>query len=165
VVAAVRELNRLELCGEAVRAAVEALSGAAPHWVARVLEVPEWNRRYGRRIDESWRPPTSQAKRDELALDFGKDAVELLQAVFRPACPAWLRELPAVQVLRQITLQNYLVTTDRQGREVVRRREADKDGLPPGRLRLTSPQAPTPVTAARTRCSGPATSCRTTASQ
>jgi transposase/IS5 family transposase len=139
VIAAVRELNRLELCGEAVRAAMEALSAAVPRWVAAVLEVSEWNRRYGRRIDESWRPPSSQAKRDELALDFGRDAVELLQAVFHPASPAWLRELPAVQVLRQITVQNYLITTDKQGREVVKRREADKDGLPPGRLRLTSP--------------------------
>ncbi|GAA2999285.1 hypothetical protein GCM10010519_34860 [Streptomyces lactacystinicus] len=34
VVCAVRDLNRLELAGESVRAAVEALTVAAPHWVA-----------------------------------------------------------------------------------------------------------------------------------
>jgi hypothetical protein len=38
-----------------------------------------------------------------------------------------------------VLLQNYLVTTDRRGREVVKRREADTDGLPPGRSRVTSP--------------------------
>jgi transposase len=139
VEAAIRNLNRLELAGEAVRAALEALSAAAPHWVAAVLEVPQWDRRYGRRIDESWRPPASQAKRDALALDYGRDAVELLQAVFHRQSPHWLRELPAVQVLRQITVQNYCISTDRQGREVVKRREAEKEGLPPGRRRLTSP--------------------------
>ncbi|MET9647668.1 IS1182 family transposase [Streptomyces syringium] len=138
VLAAVRELNRLELAGETVRAALEALSAAAPNWVAQVLEVGEWNRRYGRRIDAYWRPPGSQTQRDQLALDYGRDAVALLRAVYHPATPVWLRELPAVQTLRQITVQNYLITTV-GGREVVKRREADKDGLPPGRIRLTSP--------------------------
>jgi transposase len=139
VVAAVRELNRLELCGEAVRAVLEALAAAAPGWVAQVLEVAQWNRRYGRPIDESWRPPASAAKREGLALDFGRDAVELLQALYHPASPRWLRELPAIEVLRRITVQNYLIITDQQGREVVKRREADKDGLPPGSLRITTP--------------------------
>lgn len=139
VVAAVRGLNRLELAGEAVRAALEALSAAAPHWVGQVLEVSEWSRRYGRRIDESWRPPSSQTKRDALAVDFGRDALELLQAVYHRNSPRWLRDLPAVAVLRQIIVQNYLVTTDAHGREVVKRREAERDGLPPGRRRLTSP--------------------------
>jgi transposase len=139
VVAAIRNLNRLELAGEAVRAALEALSAAAPDWVAAVVEVPEWERRYGRRVDESWRPPASKAKREALALDYGRDAVELLQAVFHPQSPHWLRELPAVGVLRQITVQNYYIFTDRQGREAVKRREAEQEGLPPGRWRLTSP--------------------------
>jgi hypothetical protein len=34
VIAAVRDLNRLELAGEAVRACLEALAVAAPHWLA-----------------------------------------------------------------------------------------------------------------------------------
>jgi hypothetical protein len=51
-----------------VRAALEALSAAAPHWVAQVLEVSDWNRRYARRID-TWRLPASQTKKDQLALD------------------------------------------------------------------------------------------------
>lgn len=104
-----------------------------------MLEVGEWNRRYGRRIDAYWRPPGSQTQRDQLAVDYGRDAVALLRAVYRPAAPVWLRELPAVQTLRQITVRNYLITTDSNGAEVVKWREADKDGLPPDRIRLTSP--------------------------
>ncbi|MGW2827273.1 hypothetical protein ACWC24_40815 [Streptomyces sp. NPDC001443] len=122
-----------------MRSALEALSAAAPDWVAQVLEVGEWSRRYGRRVDAYWRPPGSQTQRDQLAVDYGRDAVALLRAVYRPAAPVWLREPPAVQVLRQITVQNYLITTDSNGAEVVKRREADKGGLPPGRVRLTSP--------------------------
>ncbi|WP_240797568.1 hypothetical protein [Streptomyces sp. F001] len=36
-------------------------------------------------------------------------------------------------------MQNYLITAGSRGREVVKRREAHKDALPPGRVRLTSP--------------------------
>jgi transposase len=139
VLAAVRELNRLELCGEAVRAALEALAAAAPHWVEAVLAGDGWQRRYGQPVDESWRPPASRAKRDGLAREYGLDAVELLQAVGHRDSPRWLRELPAVQALRRICVQNYLVTTDGKGRQVVKWREAERDGLPPGRWRLTSP--------------------------
>lgn len=35
--------------------------------------------------------------------------------------------------------ENYLAVDDDQGREVIRRREADAEGLPPGRSRITSP--------------------------
>src|SRR6266511_3270898 len=138
VVAAVRDLNRLELAGESVRACVEALAVAAPGWLAATFDVSGWGRRYGRRID-SWRLPTSQVKRAELAVAYGQDGFALLAAVYSAAAPGWLREFPAVEVLRVVLLQNYTRTITSDGREVVRRRETDTDGLPPGRLRLTSP--------------------------
>ena len=40
VVAAVAALNRLELAGESVRAALEALTAAHPDWVAQRICVP-----------------------------------------------------------------------------------------------------------------------------
>jgi transposase len=138
VISAVRDLNRLELAGESVRACVEALAVAAPGWLTDVIDVPGWNQRYGARVD-TWRLPTSQTKREELAVVYGTDALALLRAIYAPTAPAWLRELPAVQVLRTVLLQNYVIITDRQGREVVQRREADTDGLPPARARITSP--------------------------
>jgi transposase len=138
VISAVRDLNRLEVAGESVRACLETLSVAAPDWLAEVIDVGEWAYRYGPRID-SWRLPASQAKRDRLAQVYGADAVALLRAVFAAESPVWLAELPAVQTLRVMLVQNYLITTDARGREVIRRREADTDGLPPARTRITSP--------------------------
>jgi IS5 family transposase len=141
VVSAVRDLNRLELAGESVRALVEALSSAAPHWLAQVIDVPGWSRRYGRRID-SWKLPASATKRAALALDYARDGFALLEAVYAPGQPGWLRELPAAQVLRTVLLQNYTRTIASNGKQVIKRREKDTeggDGLPPGHLRLTSP--------------------------
>jgi transposase len=138
VISAVRDLNRLELAGESVRACLEALAVAAPGWLADTFDVAGWGKRYTARVD-SWRLPTSETKREQLALAYGKDGIALVEAVYAPHAPAWLRELPAVRVLRVVLVQNYITVTDRRGREVIKRREADTDGLPPGRLRLTSP--------------------------
>jgi transposase len=138
VLAVVRDLNRLELAGESVRACVEALAVAAPGWLPTVIDVPDWAQRYGARVD-SWRLPTSQTKRKQLADTYGTDALALLRAVYGPQTPDWLCELPAVEVLRRVLVQNYRIRTAARGREVITRREADTDGLPPGRLRIGSP--------------------------
>lgn len=138
VISAVRDLNRLELAGESVRAAVEALAAAAPGWLAGAVDVPGWADRYRARVD-TWRLPTSATKRAELMAAYGADAVALLRAIGAPGAPVWLAELPAVDVLRRVLVQNYVRTVDAAGREVVRAREADTDGLPPGRTRLSSP--------------------------
>jgi transposase len=142
VVAAVAALNRLELAGESVRAAVEALTAAHPGWTAGVLHVSEWARRYGTPVTD-WRPPASKAKQDELAIAYARDGYALLRAVYDKASPAWLAELPAVETLRQVLVQNYTLVIHADGREVVRRREKPwqegGDGLPPGRSRIASP--------------------------
>jgi transposase len=138
VISAVRDLNRLELVGESVRAAVEVLAAAAPDWLAQVIAVGEWTERYGVRVD-SWRLPTSATKRDRLAKMYGQDALVLLRAVYAESSPAWLAELPAVETLRVVLVQNYYLRTDARGREVIKRREADDEGLPPAHRRVSSP--------------------------
>jgi Transposase DDE domain len=138
VISAVRDLNRLELAGESVRACLEALAVAAPSWLATVIDLPEWAHRYGSRVD-SWRLPASETKRSRLATVYGSDALALLRAVYSPDAPVWLAQLPAVQVLRTVLVQNYYIHTDARGREVITRREADTEGLPPARARITSP--------------------------
>ena len=138
MISAVRDLNRLELAGESVRACVEAVAAAAPDWLPTVIDIADWGRRYGARVD-TWRLPTSKTKRAELVAAYGNDAVTLLRAVYDAGAPPWLRELPAVDVLRRVLLQNYVITTNTAGREVIRAREADTDGLPPASTRLTSP--------------------------
>ncbi|MBL3671401.1 transposase, partial [Streptomyces sp. M2CJ-2] len=141
IVSTVRDLNRLELVGESVRAALNALAVACPDWVDQVLVVDDWSHRYGDRVD-SWRLPTSKTKQDKLALAYAQDGYTLLQAVYAPASPMWLRELPAVQTLRQVLVQNFTRTADRVGRLRIRRRERAEDGgdgLPPAPSRLASP--------------------------
>ncbi|HTQ89898.1 MAG TPA: transposase [Streptosporangiaceae bacterium] len=140
VVAAVAALNRLELAGESVRAALEALAAAHPDWVAQRICVSDWARRYGTPMT-SWRPPASKAKQDELAITYARDGYALLEAVRDKSSPAWLRELPAVDVLRRVLLQNYTRAITADGREVIKRREREPegDGLPPGHARIASP--------------------------
>ncbi len=132
VLGRIRDLNRLELAGETVRAGLEALAAAAPGWLAAVIDA-SWQRVYGQRVDE-WRLPDSQAAREELALRYGQDGYYLLEQVHRPGTPGWLRDLPAVQALRRIWVQQYY----RDGEKVIRREEREH-GLPPGRDRLVSP--------------------------
>jgi hypothetical protein len=86
------------------------------------------------RAVDSWRLPTSETKRAELALAYGTDGYALLRAVYSPDAPGWLRELPAVDVLRVVLPQNYTRTVTGNRREAVKRREADTDGLPPGEM-------------------------------
>jgi transposase len=141
VIAAVRDLNRLELAGESVRACLEALAVAAPQVVAQLLD-DSWGKRYAARID-TWRMPASETKKAELALAYGRDGRTLLKAVYAAASSdpdlAFLAQLHQVEVLRVVLLQNYLTVAGKQGREVIKRREAEVEGLPPGRSRITSP--------------------------
>ncbi|MGW6674496.1 transposase, partial [Streptomyces vinaceus] len=137
VISAVRDLNRLELAGESVRAALEALAIAAPLWLAGQIDVTEFAERYGPRID-GWKMPPSQTKRDRLAQVFGQDALALCQAAWAEDTPDWIREIEAVHLLRQVLVQTYIIRSDSRGRQVIRKRGAD-DGVPPGQLRLASP--------------------------
>jgi transposase len=132
VLARIRDLNRLELAGETVRAALEALAAASPGWLAGVIDA-SWQKVYGQRIDNLHLPESETARR-ELAVQYGRDGYYLLEQVYGPGSPGWLRELPAVQVLRRIWIQQYY----RDGEKVVRREEREH-GLPPGRDRLASP--------------------------
>ena len=134
VVAAVRDLNRLEMVGETLRAALEALAAAAPQWLAGHLDA-EMIKRYGARIDE-WRLPKDQAGRRKLAGQTGRDGYRLLTAVDGRRAPDWLREIPALEVLRRVWIQQY--TVSESGRGVIWR-DAEIHGLPPGRTRIISP--------------------------
>lgn len=142
VIAAVRRLRTVELAGESVRAALEALSAACPDWLAARFCIADWSARYGARVD-SWRLPPGTAARDGLALEFARDGHALVSACYESTAPPWARELPAVQVLRVVLLQNFTVAQDEDGREVISRREHGlESGLPPARIRITSPYDP-----------------------
>jgi transposase len=101
VVAAVRELNRLELVTETMRAALEALAAAAPEWLV-ALAPTDWYQRYGQRASD-YRLPQAKAARAALAVTVGADGLALLDAVRAADAPGWLRQVPAVQTLRAVS--------------------------------------------------------------
>ena len=111
ILAAVRNLNRLELVGETVRAALNALAVAAPDWLQTHRQAG-WDRRYSTRWDQ-YRLPKSEKARTELAATIGAEGRALLAAVNEPGAPAQLRNLPAVQVLARVWEQQYYPEAER----------------------------------------------------
>jgi transposase len=130
VLAAIRTLNRLECIGETMRHALETLAVVSPAWL-RPLVPPEWKERYEHRIQE-YRLPKSQTERQALAETIGADGFCLLTAVSDPAAPPWLRELPALETLRQVWIQQfYAPAGPAQWRS--------SEDLPPAALLIQSP--------------------------
>lgn len=130
VLAAIRVLNRLACVGEAMRHALNTLAVVAPAWLQAQVP-PAWVDRYAARM-ESYRLPSSQTERRALALTMGADGDRLLGALWAPPTPAWLREVEAVRVLRQIWVQQF---THQDGQVGWR----DGDDLPPASRRINSP--------------------------
>jgi len=133
VLAAVRVLNRLETVGETLRAALNALAAAAPDWLREQVD-PEWFQRYGRQVEE-YRLPKGQEARYKYAAVIGADGSKLLNAVYSAQAPAWLREIPAVQILRRVWVQQYMVI---EGQIQLR----SAQDLPPAGARIDSPYDP-----------------------
>lgn len=133
VLAAVRTLNRLECVGETLRAALNDLAVVAPDWL-RTWVSAEWLDRYGARF-EAYRLPKDEGERQALAEAIGRDGCALLRAIFAEAAPAWLREVPVVDVLRRTWIYQYWVDDG-----VVRWRKAGE--LAPAGVRLDSPYDP-----------------------
>lgn len=130
VLAAVRALNRLECVGETMRHALNALAVAAPAWLL-AHSHPEWVDRYGPRMDD-YRLPESQADRQAYAELIGVDGRTLLTAITAQSAPTWLREVPAIHILRLVWVQNY---TWSDGRLAWR----DANNIPPAELFISSP--------------------------
>jgi len=111
VLASVRDLNRLETAGRTLQAALDAVADVAPAWL-RAWAAPEWYDRYGQLLTE-FRLPQKAAERAALVVQIGWDGHALLDRVFHhPSTPAGVRALPAVQTLRLIWLQQFVIVED-----------------------------------------------------
>jgi transposase len=135
ILAAVRQLNRVEIVGETMRKALNELAAFAPDWVQEIAR-PEWFRRYGRRF-EQMRLPKERTEREALLVTIGADGLFLLEAVRTAPGAEPLRVLPAVEFLRRMWVQQYWTEVKEDGSQQVHLR-AD-DNQPPGSLRLHSP--------------------------
>jgi transposase len=129
VLAAVQALHRLECVGETLRHTLDTLARVAPDWL-RAQAEPDWWERYGRRFEDS-RLPTARTERYALAEQIGQDGHHLLRAMADQA-PDWLRQIPAVETLRQVWVQQF-----HWSEGVLRWREAGN--LPPASRMIYSP--------------------------
>ena len=126
-------LNRLEHLAETLRAALNTVAVVAPDWL-REHTPPEWFARYGRRIEE-YRLPKGKAARQEYAEMVGRDGLYLLTLIFTPEAPPQVRQLPAVDLLRRIWIQQYVIEDDQL------RLRAPTD-MPSASTQLESPYEP-----------------------
>jgi transposase len=105
-----RDLNRLELIGETVRAALNRIALVAPEWLKD--RVPEtWYERYSTRIEQT-RLPASKAARVTWAQQTARDGRELLESIYSGNAPEEVRSLPIVEILRQIWVQKIMWIDD-----------------------------------------------------
>jgi transposase len=134
VLAKIRAINRLMCVGEAMRLALNSLAVVAPDWLLSWSDA-EWVERYGHRIEES-RLPKSEGERLALAQHIGADGQRVLTACFQAPDLDWLRQIPAIEVVRRIWVQNDFFDEDGH----LRWREGGH--LPPATLFITSPYDP-----------------------
>jgi transposase len=130
ILGAVRAMTRLEEVTETVRHALNVLAEQAPAWL-RTVTTPDWVDRYGPRASE-YRLPRGQDARRALAEAIGIDGQALLAAVYGAAAPPALRTVTAVETLRRVWLQNFVVI---EGRLTWR----EGDNLPPTGRYISSP--------------------------
>jgi hypothetical protein len=136
VAACVRDLNRVEFVTGTLRCALEALSVAAPDWLAGCgLVTPAWLERYGQRAG-SCRLPEGDGPRARFAAQAGSGGYALLEAIDRDGTPRRVSRLPAIGVLRTVRGQHF----GRRPGGGARYREAKE--LPAGARRLVSPHDP-----------------------
>jgi transposase len=130
VLAAVRQLNRLEVVGETLRHSLEVLATTAPEWLLEQVES-SWLDRYGSRVEQS-KLAKSKAAQTKLVMTIGQDGHHLLQAIDESKTHRWLAELPAVQALRTVWIQQYFYA----GKQLKWRESLD---LPPFSQLIQSP--------------------------
>lgn len=129
VLAAVRVLNRLENVFTTLQTALEQIAETAPVWLGSWLP-PAWQSLYGKPL----KMPKTDTTRADLGARIGAEGHQLWGKVTSPDAPTGLVDLPAVQVLGQVWVQQYWV--DEQDR--VRWRSKD-DGQPPASIRIDTP--------------------------
>jgi transposase len=132
VIACVRRLNRIELCGESLRAALEEIAATSPGFVVTLLKEG-WDERYGRKVETSRLLGRKNGSAAALADRIGADGVELLAAIDADPTAAWMNGLDHVATLRTVWDQQY----DRTRTGAVHLKEAPD--LPPAGVRVHSP--------------------------
>ena len=127
VPASVRQLGRLELVGETLRAALNEIASFEPDWL-RGVAPKDWYERHGRRVEDR-RLPKTALEREAHAQTVGEDGFALLGWLEMTESPAGLAQLPQVSVLRTAWARRYA-------------RDEPPEGCPPSVRFKTNQEAP-----------------------
>jgi transposase len=130
IIASIRNMNRLELVGETLRAALNVLATVDPAWLSANVHC-DWYLRYAKRFERA-RLAKSKDGTNAAAEQIGRDGMHLLAAVWQATAPAYLRVLPAVETLRRCWILQFWMEHG-----VLRWRHAGN--LPPSPARIDSP--------------------------
>nr|WP_211221265.1 transposase [Ktedonobacter racemifer] len=133
VEAAIRTLNRIECAGETLRAALGSLAVVVAEWL-RAHVPQDWYERYGSRVQD-FRLPKEAKKREALAEQIGQDGWNVLTWIRQADAPLWLCEIPAVEILRQVWIQQFWMD---EGKICWR----SNDNIPPASRLISSPYDP-----------------------
>jgi transposase len=106
------------------------LAQAAPEWL-RGHVTAEWFLRYGQRFSD-YRLPKEKQDRQQLAETIGRDGSHLLTQIYSASAPSHLRALPAVDILRQVWVQQYYYENEEL-------RWRDHKNFPPSSIMIASP--------------------------
>ncbi|MBO0791761.1 MAG: transposase, partial [Ktedonobacteraceae bacterium] len=87
------------------RAALNSLAVVAPAFLREQWQE-DWIERYEHRVEDDRLPDGKQAREAHATLR-GKDGAKLLTAVYAETAPPFLHEVPAIQTLRQVWVQNF----------------------------------------------------------
>jgi transposase len=81
------------------------LALVAPDWLLAHSQ-PQWVERYEARMENA-RTPLGDESRHAYAEVIGADGASLLHSIYDAAAPFFLCEIPAVEILWQVWVQNY----------------------------------------------------------
>jgi transposase len=128
--AAIRQTNRIVCAVETLRAALNSLAVVVPDWLKN--HVPQsWYDQYGKRV-EDFHIPKEATKFRSMIEQVGRDGFDLMKWVREADAPIWLREIPAVETLRLVWIQQFSVE---EGKVLHR----SNDNTPPASLLIVSP--------------------------
>jgi transposase len=105
VLAAIRTMNRLELVGETLRAALNAIAIVAPEWL-RAVAPSEWHGRYDQRVEE-WRLGIAAGKREARIAQIGADGFQLLGFLDASGVPEGVSCLSEIALLRRVWARQF----------------------------------------------------------
>jgi transposase len=98
VLSRIRDMNRLELIGETMRAALNEIATLEADWI-RGISPQEWYQKYDHRIENS-RLPDGDEKKQQYAKSVGEDGFRLFDAIKDSNAPTYIMELPKVKALK-----------------------------------------------------------------